>query len=614
MSKYLDKEGLEQYHDLIKDGLYEYIEGTQISATSTWTGVSNSPSLTEGKLIVFHLPYTGGSAVPTLNLTLPNGSTTGAKTVGTRVGTSYPAGSNILLVYSGSMWEVTSGDIYSELETVKTSVSNGKSAIASAITDKGVSTSGSDSFATMASNIGAIETGIEVTNGKIEQYKSANSIVPKNTFVEIHNDIYSEVYRSGSVSSSSSTVLSKYILSDKDFMFMQFTFDSDAKYVCSANHTNRVTVNGSNVLITNSSSVANTFSVDNDGSNHVLSIVFGGSGSLYKSTGSSQSRGLFNLNVTRPDGLNSMAGYMAYGVHHYKDDLYLIFGHWCMPSNSGMTTGINQQMIIHLVSIDWDSLTLTVINNYSSDFSNTIANRYYGFLSNSMHFLSKNLTNNKIAVIFSNQAINLFIDGFAVITIGDDNSITVLKQTITNGSIICFIGNNIINFTSSRFYYYVWNGSSYTKDIDIAIDNTLYSDFSLSATTGYESTMNWLTISDDTLVSVKYLYGGSVYDYSYLTFNVYKCTPYPTLVGNYTLNLSYHIPVEASRVAFRSFEKNKLVIAYGNPRMNSGSHNPIFVDVEFLNGVMNSLTRIDGITIDEITTTVEGDVWLLDSN
>ena len=110
MSKYLDKVGLEHYHDLIKDGLFEYIEGTQNSATSTWTGVSTSPSLSSGKLIIYHLPYAGGSAVPTLNLTLPDNTTTGAKTVGTRVGTSYSAGSNIILVYTGTAWDVVEAD------------------------------------------------------------------------------------------------------------------------------------------------------------------------------------------------------------------------------------------------------------------------------------------------------------------------------------------------------------------------------------------------------------------------------------------------------------------------------------------------------------------------
>ena len=61
----------------------------------------------------------------------------------------------------------------SELQTVKTSVSNGKSAIASAITDKMVSTSDSDSFTTMATNIGKIETA--QPNGKKWTVANAHS-------------------------------------------------------------------------------------------------------------------------------------------------------------------------------------------------------------------------------------------------------------------------------------------------------------------------------------------------------------------------------------------------------------------------------------------------------
>lgn len=109
MSKYLDKVGLEHYHDLIKDGLYEYIEGTQNSATSSWTGISTSPAITKGHLIVYHLPYAGSSSVPTLNLTLPDNTTTGAKTVGDKAGTFYAAGDNVILVYTGTSWGVVDG-------------------------------------------------------------------------------------------------------------------------------------------------------------------------------------------------------------------------------------------------------------------------------------------------------------------------------------------------------------------------------------------------------------------------------------------------------------------------------------------------------------------------
>ena len=51
----------------------------------------------------------------------------------------------------------------SDVENLKQSVSNGKQLIASAITDKEVPTSNTDSFQTMANNIRNIKTGIEVT-------------------------------------------------------------------------------------------------------------------------------------------------------------------------------------------------------------------------------------------------------------------------------------------------------------------------------------------------------------------------------------------------------------------------------------------------------------------
>ena len=51
---------------------------------------------------------------------------------------------------------ITSTNVQGAIDELFTSVSNGKSLIASAITDKGVSTSANDSWATMAGNIGNI--------------------------------------------------------------------------------------------------------------------------------------------------------------------------------------------------------------------------------------------------------------------------------------------------------------------------------------------------------------------------------------------------------------------------------------------------------------------------
>lgn len=54
---------------------------------------------------------------------------------------------------------ITADNVQGAIDQLFTSVSNGKSQIASAITDMGVSTSANDSFAQMATNIGNIETG-----------------------------------------------------------------------------------------------------------------------------------------------------------------------------------------------------------------------------------------------------------------------------------------------------------------------------------------------------------------------------------------------------------------------------------------------------------------------
>ena len=59
---------------------------------------------------------------------------------------------------SGSKKMCTSGGIYTAINELKTSVSNGKSLIASAITDKGVSTASDATFQTMANNIRNIQT------------------------------------------------------------------------------------------------------------------------------------------------------------------------------------------------------------------------------------------------------------------------------------------------------------------------------------------------------------------------------------------------------------------------------------------------------------------------
>lgn len=77
------------------------------------------------------------------------------------------------------------------------SVSDGKKLIATAITDKGVNTSGSDTFSKMASNIGTISVGIPAPVGFIEDagyhttqainYKSQTSIFQNPSYIRLYN-------------------------------------------------------------------------------------------------------------------------------------------------------------------------------------------------------------------------------------------------------------------------------------------------------------------------------------------------------------------------------------------------------------------------------------------
>ena len=93
----------------------EYIIGTQTAATNAWTGVStdtgcSSSTLYTGKVIIYHLNQAGSSSAATLNLTLPDGTKTGAKNVyrlnNTTTTTNFVAGCDILMVFDGTNWKV----------------------------------------------------------------------------------------------------------------------------------------------------------------------------------------------------------------------------------------------------------------------------------------------------------------------------------------------------------------------------------------------------------------------------------------------------------------------------------------------------------------------------
>ena len=89
----------------------ELIIGTQQSSTSTWTGTSTKlSSIGIGTRISYKLPYASTSSAVTLNLTLNNNTTTGAKSVyylnETRLTTQYDVNSIVELIYDGMSWRV----------------------------------------------------------------------------------------------------------------------------------------------------------------------------------------------------------------------------------------------------------------------------------------------------------------------------------------------------------------------------------------------------------------------------------------------------------------------------------------------------------------------------
>lgn len=88
----------------------EYIEGTQEASTNAWTGVTRDNALYKGKIIAYKLPKAGTGTAATLNLTLSNGSTSGAKAVkrqgASNTTTQYPAGTVIFMAYDGTYWQV----------------------------------------------------------------------------------------------------------------------------------------------------------------------------------------------------------------------------------------------------------------------------------------------------------------------------------------------------------------------------------------------------------------------------------------------------------------------------------------------------------------------------
>lgn len=87
----------------LSDSFATVVIGTQASATNAWTGTTTLNELKDGQTIMYWLPYNGNTTAATLNLTLGNGTSTGAKNVyingTTRCTNQITAGNMITMTY-----------------------------------------------------------------------------------------------------------------------------------------------------------------------------------------------------------------------------------------------------------------------------------------------------------------------------------------------------------------------------------------------------------------------------------------------------------------------------------------------------------------------------------
>lgn len=117
-TKYLDATGLSYFWQKIKNYITKvdssnspYIVGTQTASTNAWKGNAPFATLTAGQQIRYYLPYAGTSTAATLNLTLSDGTTTGAialrRLATSTVTTQFAAGCVLYLTYDGTYWKTS---------------------------------------------------------------------------------------------------------------------------------------------------------------------------------------------------------------------------------------------------------------------------------------------------------------------------------------------------------------------------------------------------------------------------------------------------------------------------------------------------------------------------
>jgi hypothetical protein len=123
------------------------------SGTKSWANNSNI-ALKSDIVASTNTTYTLSKSGNTITLTGNDGSTTSV----TDVDTTYSNATTSAAGLMSATDKTNLNNLITEVENVKKSVSDGKTAVANAITNKGVTTATNAEFATMATNIGKIST------------------------------------------------------------------------------------------------------------------------------------------------------------------------------------------------------------------------------------------------------------------------------------------------------------------------------------------------------------------------------------------------------------------------------------------------------------------------
>lgn len=181
-------------------GGVEYIVGTQDTATNLWTGVSTDVACKEGtlytgKVIIYHLPVAGTSTASTLNLTLPDGTTTGGINVyrlaTTTVTTTFVSGCDILMVYDGTNWKVNAyvdtndNTVAYRIRTVSAPYKNGASTTAYRYQLLVETLDGLEAFTSTSNKTTATKTQLSpeyIPGGTIRYYSTTTSVSPGANF------------------------------------------------------------------------------------------------------------------------------------------------------------------------------------------------------------------------------------------------------------------------------------------------------------------------------------------------------------------------------------------------------------------------------------------------